>query len=335
MKQQAKSGLVLLAASALLLAGCTAGETTVEPGETTAPGGENSEVSAPINYSEKWETSEPAELLFPHGDYTFTYSEDLKIEGSQTWSAEGKISFYEDGTCAFDVSGVKTTYEGKTISYRLVKEVDSYPLLQTSEYTETPVWINDPLLIESSYRTNYPAMGAFPRYKDFASFCALQKLGDLGQRGGAEVGYFFWESAQGEVFASESKEWYYDFMLTELEIEPKDYKEAREIIDLMYYGSNNIFTYDGQGRVEVKENGEVVISTGFEDPDNSMTAQMSLVPTEETLVIDLSDAKANESLLYLEETLDIYVSSYESGIEYLRDVKRAYDEYAAENPESE
>lgn len=333
--QTVKSGLALLAASTLMLAGCaTASETTPEPEETTAPGGETSEVSEPINYSEKWEENEPIELLFPYGDYTFTYTEDIKIDGTQKWSAEGKISFYEDGTCAFDISGIKDTYSGESVPYRIVKEADQYPVLQTAEYTEESIWINDPLLIESAYRTNYPAMGAFPRYKDFASFCAVQKLGELAQRGGAELGYFFWEVDKGAAFAKQSKEWYYDFYLSSLGIDPQDYDEATEILDLMYYGTDNIFTYDGQGKVEVKDNGEVVISTGLENPENSMVAQMLLTPTSEKLTIDLSDLKVNGNLLYLEESLALYISSYGSGIEYLRDVKRSYDEYAQSKGES-
>lgn len=327
MKQNAKAGVALLGVAALLLAGCTSGDSTTDPEETAAPGGDTTNTSEAIDYESKWASGEPQELLFPRGEYTFTYNETIKTDLLQTWSGEGKIAFYEDGTCAFDFNGAKTTYEGKEVTYRLVKLPDSLPLVSTTEYSETPIWINDPLLIESSYRTNFPVMGGFPRYQDFASFCALQKLEDLGVRGGAEAGFFFWDSELGEAFAAEGKEWYYDFMLSQLNVDPKDYKEAEQVLDLMYYGNDNIFTYDGQGKVETREDGSISISTGLDNPDNIMVGEFVLTPTEEKLDLELGTIDFDNTPGTLEETLAAYVSSYGSGIAYLRDVKRAYDEY--------
>jgi hypothetical protein len=328
MKQNVKTGFALLAVSTLLLAGCTSEEAT-SPEETAAPGGETNGVVEQIDYAKKWENNSPEELLFPRGEYTFTYSEAIKLDGMQNWNGEGKIAFYEDGTCAFDFAGVKVGFDGKVTEYRLVKPADTYPMLETAEYSEAKIWINDPLLIESSYRTNFPAMGAFPKYKDFASFCSLQKLADIGQRGGAALGFFFWEAELGAKFAAEGKDWYYDFMLSKLEIEPEDYQEAREVLELMYYGTENIFTFDGQGKVEVNEDGTVVISTGLDSEDNLMTATFVLTPTEEKLVIDLATLGAESSPATLEETMEAYLSIYDSGMEYLRSVKKSFDDYAA------
>lgn len=333
MKQNVKTGFAILAVSTLLLAGC-ASEDATSPEETAAPGGEVNEVVEQIDYSEKWENESPAELLFPSGDYTFTYSEDMKLDGMQNWNGEGRISFYEDGTCAFDFNGLKVGFDGVETEYRLVKPADTYPLVETGEYGENKIWINDPLLIESSYRTNFPSMGAFPRYRDFASFCSLQKLGEIGQRGGAELGFFFWNPESGEDFATEGKEWYFDYMLDSLEIAPEDYKEAREILQLMYYGNENIFTYDGQGKVEVNEDGTVVISTGLDNEDNLMTAVFTLTPTEEELTVDIATLNPDSSPATLEETMAAYISAYETGMEYLRSVKKAFDDYAASQGES-
>ena len=325
MKQKSVVGLAALTLSALLLAGCSTGDGVATPTDSAAPGGE---VSEAIDYAEKWESAEPVELLFPRGEYTFTYSEDLKTSGQKTWSGEGRIAFYEDGTCAFDFEGTRVDADGKKVDYRLIKTADSYPIVKTAEYSDAPVWLNDQMIIESSYRTNYPSMGAFPRYKDFASFCSMQKLGEIGQRGGAEVGYFFWDTELGAEYAKESKEWYYDFMLTELKIEPKDYAEARKVLDLMYYGADNIFTYDGQGKVDVRDDGKVIISTGLDKEDNFMTAQMALTPSKKPLLLELGNIGDDLPIATIQESLAGYVANFKGGIEYLRDIQKTYDEYA-------
>jgi hypothetical protein len=317
----------------LLLSGCTPGEdiaiqTPPESGEVTVSPSENPE---PIDYSAKWENAIPANIMFPRGTYSFTYDEKTSLSGIQSWSGEGRIGFYEDGSCAFDFSGTKINYDGEEIDYRIIKQKDSYPMLRTSEYAGVPTWTNDPMLIAYSYRTNYPAMGAFPRYKDYSSFCAMQKISEISERGGAEFGYFFWDRESGAKFASEGKEWYYDFMLTQLKIDKADYSEATEILDLMFYGNDNIFTYDGQGKVETSESGLVTISTGLEKEDSSLISRMILTPSDEELLIELSAITDEIRPVDISLTLEAYIESYGSGIEYLRETKRLYDEYPAKS----
>ena len=323
MRSKTLSTISLVLASGLLLAGC-AGANTDEPSE----GNTDNPVATGPSYTEKWDEKRPEDLLFPRGEYAFTYRENNSQEGLPAWNGEGTIGFYEDGTCAFKFEGTKTSPDGKEITYILGKVKEDSPFLSTSE---SQVWNNDQLLIESDYRTNFPSMGAFPRHKNFASFCSLQALEDLTTTGNAEVGQRRWTLEGGEEFAKQGKEWFMDYNLFALEIKEEDKAEALEILELMFYGTENIFTFEGEVKIEKSDNGVVRIVNGIEDK-TSVFSEFIMTPLSQPMELTFPTVGGMEPALTI-ESAGGYVRAYEGGgIGYLREVKKLFDEFASENP---
>lgn len=294
--------------------------------------GENGNMMTPteLSYPEKWNNQEVQELLFPRGDYSFTYREVNSANVALSWAGSGKIAFYENGTCAFDFDGVKSKNDGSEESYRLGKVATGNAAVRQpgKDY-----WINDQLEVEGEYRTNFPAMAAFPRFKDYSSFCALQRIQDLTLAGGAELGFLRWDVEKGKVFAAEGKEWYFDHNLHFLGISAEDKAEATRILELMYSAPNDIFTYDGDAKVEVRENGEVFITTGKEG-ETDVYAEFILTPVANKIVFDFADIEGS-SPANVDESVKALAESYNGGINYLRELNELYENAPTTVPSEE
>ena len=318
MKKNFLQATTLFLVGGLVLTGCA--DASVDG----ANGGNGNQTVPALSYPEKWNNQEVAEMLFPRGDYSFTYREVNSADVASSWSGTGQIAFYENGTCAFDFSGVKSKNDGSTESYRLGKLANgSVAIRQTDETSGEGYWNTDQLAIESEYRTNFPAMAAFPRFRDFSSFCALQRIQDLTLGGGAEFGFLRWDVEKGEAFAKEGKEWFFDHSLHFLDISQADREEALKVLELMYYAPNNIFTYDGDAKVEVRENGEVLITTGKEG-ETEVYAEFILTPVAQKIAFDFSDIGGSKPV-NVDETMTAYIEYYKSGIDYLREINKQYE----------
>lgn len=316
MKNKFWQATALALVGGLVLTGCA--DAGVDTGEGNGNGNNVSPVE--LSYPEKWNSPEVEELLFPRGNYSFTYREVNSADVASSWNGSGQIAFYDNGTCAFDFSGTKSESGGKTESYRLGKLANgSVAVRQEGK----DYWNTDQMEIESKYRTNFPAMGAFPRFRDYASFCALQKIKDLTLAGGAELGFLRWDVIKGEAFATEGKEWFFDHSLHFLGISAEDKAEALKVLELMYYSPNNIFTYDGDAKVEVKENGEVLITTGKEG-ETEVYAEFVLTPVANKITFDFADIENSLPVNY-DESVAAYAEYYKSGIEYLREINKQYE----------
>lgn len=315
MKKNFWQATALVLVGGLVLTGCAdAG------GLDTNEGNGNQVFPTELSYPEKWNNPEVKELLFPRGDYSFTYREVNSAAVASSWAGSGQIAFYDNGTCAFDFTGTKTESGGANEPYRLGKLANgNVALMKSGE----DYWNADQLQIEGDYRTNFPAMAAFPRFRDYSSFCALQKIKDLTLAGGAPLGFIRWDVEKGEAFAKEGKEWFIDHSLHFLEISEEDRAEALKVLELMYYAPNNIFTYDGDAKVEVRENGEVLITTGVEG-ETEVYAEFILTPVGQKIAFDFADIGGSKPL-NVDETMSAYVEYYKSGIEYLREINKQYE----------
>ncbi len=325
MNRKILSSAAGLLAGSLLLAGCS---TTAGPGVSPTGGtdGETAIVAAGPTYTEKWDEKRPEDLLFPRGEYTFTYRENNTESNIPSWSGEGVIGFYEDGTCAFDFEGIKTNQDGSETEYQLGKFAIDSPFVHAKG---TNYWNNDQLAIEADYRTNFPSMGAFPRHKNFASFCSLQALVDITTTGNAEVGQRRWTFESGEAYAAEGKEWFMDYNLYSLKISEEDKAEALEILDLMFYGTDNIFIFDGEIRITTSEDGTVTIINGVEG-ETSVFSEFILTPVSEPLELSFPEVAGMSPPLTVESAQG-YRNTFGSGIEYLRSMKKMFEDFAAEN----
>lgn len=314
---------------ALALTGCASvpGDTVEpKPSETNSTQENTPEAEAALNYEDKWANKEPVKLPFKQGEYSISYREESKLVGSVGYTADGVIGFYEDGTCAFDISGVKTDFSGEEIGYRIVKLADGYPLLREEG---KDFWINDMLYIEYDFGTNLPVMGAFPKYRDISSWCALAMSAEIGEQSGAAKGYFSWELDKGSAFAAESKEWYFDYILNTLDIEPSEYPEAKEIIELTYYGLDTIFTYDGQGKIETSDKNVITISTGIRG-ESDLYVEIIMEPSKKNLYIEVDPTGEKPFVTNVQSLTNRLTADYK-GIDYLRDIKKQIDEFSASN----
>jgi hypothetical protein len=324
MNKKILSSAAVLIVGSLLLAGCSTSDQG-EPSGGETNGGTDI-VNAGPTYVEKWDERRPEDLLFPRGEYAFTYRENNKESALASWGGEGVIGFYEDGTCAFDFKGTRTDLDGTETTYQLGKYAVDSPFVHTDG---TGFWNNDQLFIEAEYRTNFPSMGAFSRHKNFASFCSLQALEDITTTGNAAVGQRRWTLEGGEKFAAEGKEWYMDYNLYVLEIEEADKTEALEILELMYYGVENIFTFEGEVRIETAENGVVTIVNGIEG-ETSVFSEFVLTPLENPIELNFPEVEGMTPPLTVESAQG-YRNTYGSGIDYLRYIKKMFEDFAAEN----
>jgi hypothetical protein len=320
MQNKLTASVAVLSISVMLLSGCSS-TTVTETTETTPSVAEQE----PINYKQKWVDTKPNKLPFKAGEYTLSYKEESKLAGALTYSAEGVIGFYEDGTCAFDISGARKAPDGTIIEYRTVKFADGYPLLLEGDSKN---WNSDMIYIEYNFGSNYPAMGQFPKYLNSSSWCVLGKTMELSDTEGAAPGYFLWDLEKGKEFASKSKEWYFDYVLTTLGILPADYEEARNVIELTYYGLNGILAYDGQGRIQTGESEVVSISTGVKN-ESDLYISITLTPSKEPLRIAIDPENTiTPSYSTNAEVLTYNLTDYYTGIDYIRDVQKQFDEYA-------
>lgn len=326
MKTKILSSLSLVLVSGLLLAGCSTDNG--ENPDDTVNTEENNTATAPT-YEDKWGDEIPEELLFPTGEYAFTYRENNTQEGLPTWNGTGVIGFYEDGTCAFSFDGVKVTVEGEEIPYTIGKFRDDSPFManQIIGY-----WTSDQLTIEADYRTNFPSMGAFPRHTNFGSFCSLQALDQITSFGAVERGNRVWTVEGGEEFAKKGKEWFLDYNLEILKIEEADKAEALEILELMYYGTENIFTFDGEVRVETAEDGVVTIVNGIEG-ETSIFSEFIFTPLTEEMVLEFETVGGLETVT-TRQMASGYLNEWGSGIEYLRYMQSLYDEFVGSGADS-
>jgi hypothetical protein len=324
MNKKILSSAAAIIAGSLMLAGCSSTEQVDSSGGET--NGVTDVVNAGLTYTEKWDERRPEDLLFPRGEYAFTYRENNTEASLASWGGEGVIGFYEDGTCAFDFSGTRTNLDGTESIYRLGKYAVDSPFVHPDG---TGYWTNDQLLIEADYRTNFPSMGAFPRHKNFASFCSLQALKDVTTTGNAEAGQRRWTLEGGGDFANEGKEWYMDYNLYILEIEESDKAEALDILELMYYGVENIFTFEGEVKIETAENGVVTITNGVEG-ETSVFSEFILTPLEKPIELNFPEVEGMTPPLTVESAQG-YQNAYGSGIDYLRYIKKMFEDFAAEN----
>lgn len=324
MNKKILSNAAALIVGSLLLAGCSSSE-QVDSTDVDS-NGETGIVNAGPTYVEKWDDRRPEDLLFPRGEYSFTYKENNKESNLVSWGGEGVIGFYEDGTCAFDFQGVRKNLDGTETAYQLGKYAVDSPFVHTAG---TDYWTNDQLFIEADYRTNFPSMGAFPRHKNFASFCSLQALEDITTTGNAEVGQRRWTLEGGEEFATEGKEWYMDYNIYTLEIEETDKAEALGILELMYYGVENIFTFEGEIRITTDENGVVRIINGVEG-ETSVFSEFVLTPLDNPIELNFPTVEGMTPPLTVESAQG-YRENYGSGIDYLRYIEKMFEDFAAEN----
>jgi hypothetical protein len=327
----ALGGFSLLLSAVLLLTGCSspaAPETsptdeTGSPTDTNGLGGDSSVLSeAALRYSQNWGESKVPELLFPLGEYSFAYRENNVTKDIPTWEGSGVIGFYKDGTCSFDFSGEKISYLGDISSYRIAKLNNGHPIIKIdgSEF-----WNNDQQYIETQFRTNFPSMGAFPREQNLSSFCSLQMLDTIGSPGNASFGFFRWDIDEGLKFAQSGKNWFIDYNLYALEIENENIDEAIEILNSIYYGNENIFTFTGEGKVDLKDNGTVFITTGIEG-ESDIFSEFILTPVEKPISISVVD-EGEPAPPTLSETAAGNILYSGSGILYLRDVKKLFEEF--------
>jgi hypothetical protein len=327
-----KLGVVVsgLSIMALALVGCTSNMDNPNPDITNSnntPTPKSDEgLNERIDYTGKWVDKAPVELPFKAGEYSISYREESKLTGSAQYTADGDIGFYKDGTCAFDISGTKINPDGVATSYRIVKLADEYPLLRLEG---SDFWINDMLQIEYDFRTNFPVMAAFPKYKNVSSWCALAMSMEIGTRGGAAKGYFLWDLDKGKEFAATSKEWYFDYILDTLSIDPKDYEEARDIIDLTYYGLDTVFTYDGQGKIATDDRGIITLSTGIQG-ESDLYVEIILEPSKKNLNIKIDPSGETTSVTHVQTITNSLTEDYK-GIDYLRDIKKEIEDFAAAN----
>lgn len=329
MKKNFLSNAALFLAGALILSGCTAGENQEE---TPVNVDNETPVAAGLSYTEKWDEKRPQDMLFPRGLYSFTYREVNEESIAYSWSGSGEIGFYDDGTCAFDYVGSRVDSNGETVNYQLGKYVTDGAFLFEEG---AGFWESDALRIESGYRTNFPSMGAFPRHKNLASFCSLQALKDITTGGNLIVGNLRWSFEGGSEYAKEAKEWFMDFNIHALEISESDKNEALEVLELMYYGADNIFTFQYEMRAETFEDGTVKIVNGVEG-ETQVFSEFILTPlASEELALDFPEAAGNAPATPLETARGI-IGAYEGGgIGYLRYMKKLYEDFAAQNSNTE
>lgn len=260
-------------------------------------------------------TADSKDLFFDNGFYILTYIENpLDEESSEVVTAEGIISFREDGSCAFDASGEQQLGDG-TQAFTYVKDFSNSGSLK---YEDQEFDFIDPAEIEANLSLVLSPVGPYVRSADFSGFCGVQAMSEYVDRAGRSPGTGDINGEKAADFLDNQRDAYYGDLYKRLGANDYTYEEAVELFSVTYPGSEIMPRVDSELRFGTdSETGVVTIEIGTEGTTDIAT--LTLDPRAGG-----SKERALEYVQQYEGTwgdqIDFFIETYGSGDEYLASI---------------